>query len=42
MYPAASVIEVYIHPGVGHGLTLHKNATAGYKVMFDFFARNGL
>jgi hypothetical protein len=41
-FPKASAVDVYIQPGTGHGFTLHKNATAGYQVMFDFFGRNGL
>ncbi|RDW65108.1 hypothetical protein BP6252_10759 [Coleophoma cylindrospora] len=41
-FPKASALEVYIQPGAGHGLTLHKNATAGYQVMFDFLGSNGL
>jgi pimeloyl-ACP methyl ester carboxylesterase len=35
-------IEVAIQPNTGHALTLHNNATAGYQVMFNFFARHGL
>lgn len=42
IYPHAKAIEAYIQPGSGHGLTLHRNATAGYEVTFDFLARNGL
>jgi hypothetical protein len=33
---------VYVQPGSGHGLTLHKNATAGYGAMFDWLTLNGL
>ncbi|KAK5952983.1 hypothetical protein OHC33_006104 [Knufia fluminis] len=41
-FPKASAVEVYVQPGTGHGLALHKNATAGYQVMLDFLGRNGL
>jgi len=42
IYPHAKVIEAYIQPGSGHALTLHRNASAGYKASLDFLARNGL
>ncbi|KAJ9607901.1 hypothetical protein H2200_007980 [Cladophialophora chaetospira] len=42
LYPKASALEFHIQPETAHGTTLHKNATAGYQVMFDFLARNGL
>jgi hypothetical protein len=41
-FPNASAVDVYVQPKTGHGLALHKNATAGYKVMFDFLDTNGL
>ncbi|KAK5720526.1 hypothetical protein LTR17_014927 [Elasticomyces elasticus] len=41
-YPAVSDLDVYLQPGAGHGLTFHKNATAGYAVMMDFLAKNNL
>ncbi|KAL6851823.1 alpha/beta-hydrolase [Trichoderma novae-zelandiae] len=41
-YPHATDIEVAIQPNTGHALPLHNNATAGFKVMFDFFSRHGL
>lgn len=41
-YPNATAIEVAIQPNTGHAFPLHNNATAGYNVMFDFLARNGL
>lgn len=41
MYPAAKKVEAYLQPGTGHGLTLSKNATEGYKIMFDFLHRSG-
>lgn len=41
-YPQAKSPEVYIQPGAGHGLTLHKNAGAGYQATFDYLGRNGL
>ena len=42
LYPNATDIDVYIQPGAGHGLTLHRNASAGYTVMLDWLDRNGL
>ncbi|KAL1796917.1 hypothetical protein ACET3X_005457 [Alternaria dauci] len=41
-YPSASAFESYIQPNTGHGLTFHYNATAGYQVIQDFLANNGL
>ncbi|KAL6874333.1 alpha/beta-hydrolase [Trichoderma longibrachiatum] len=41
-YPHATAIEVALQPNTGHALPLHNNATAGFNVMFDFFARHGL
>ena len=41
-YPHATKIEVAIQPNTGHALPLHNNATAGFKLMFDFLSRNGL
>ncbi|KAK6405638.1 hypothetical protein LTR81_019663 [Elasticomyces elasticus] len=42
IYPNASSIDVHIQPGAGHALTFHRNATAGYKVSFDWLASHGL
>ncbi|KAK0625970.1 hypothetical protein B0T14DRAFT_471472 [Immersiella caudata] len=42
LYPASSALSVYLQPGTGHGLTLSTNATAGYKVSFDFLHASGL
>ncbi|KAH9868796.1 hypothetical protein J1614_007870 [Plenodomus biglobosus] len=41
-FPSASKFEAYIQPGTGHGLTLQINATAGYEVIQNFLASNGL
>ena len=41
-FPSASVFESYIQPNTGHGNNFHYNATAGYWVMQNFLARNGL
>ena len=41
-YPLATARDVYVQPGSGHGLTLHKNATAGYDAMLGWLASNGL
>ncbi|OQN96934.1 hypothetical protein B0A48_16908 [Cryoendolithus antarcticus] len=32
-------VETYLQPRTGHGLNLHFNATAGYKVVQDFLGR---
>ncbi|KAK5134240.1 hypothetical protein LTR08_006783 [Meristemomyces frigidus] len=40
-YPNASAIDVYLQPGAGHGLTFHKNATAGYAVMLTWLDSQG-
>jgi len=42
IHPKAKEVGVLVQPGTGHGLTLSKNATAGWKVSFDFLGRNGL
>jgi hypothetical protein len=42
IFPATSALDAYIQPKTGHGMTLHKNATAGYQVTFDWLAKNGL
>jgi len=36
LYPASTALQIHLQPGTGHGLTLSTNATAGYKVTFDF------
>ncbi|RAR15656.1 alpha beta-hydrolase [Stemphylium lycopersici] len=41
-FPSASAFESYIQPNTGHGLNFHYNATAGYQVIQDFLASNGL
>ena len=42
IFPVAAEIDVYVQPNTGHALPLHKNATAGFQVSFDFLKRNGL
>lgn len=42
LYPAAKDVSVHLQPGTGHGLTLATNATAGYKVTFDYLHSFGL
>ncbi|KAK4556212.1 hypothetical protein LTR86_006909 [Recurvomyces mirabilis] len=42
VYPHGEAVEVYLQPGAGHGLTLHRNATGGYGVMLDFLGKYGL
>jgi pimeloyl-ACP methyl ester carboxylesterase len=41
-FPSASAFTSYIQPNTGHGLNFHYNATAGYQVVQDFLASNGL
>ncbi|KAH8797936.1 hypothetical protein F5884DRAFT_687572, partial [Xylogone sp. PMI_703] len=41
-YPNATDIEVAIQPNTGHALPLHNNATAGFRLIFDFFNRHRL
>ncbi|KAF2832163.1 hypothetical protein CC86DRAFT_424516 [Ophiobolus disseminans] len=41
-YPNATALDVVIHPNTGHALPLHKNATAGFQLTYDFLAKNGL
>ena len=42
IYPNATAVEVFIQPNTGHGMTLHRNATAGYQGTFDFLNAHGL
>lgn len=46
LYPKAKPIDmpidVYIQPGTGHGLTMHRGATLGYKATLDWLDMNGL
>ncbi|KAK5653084.1 hypothetical protein OQA88_9371 [Cercophora sp. LCS_1] len=41
VYPGVKDLAVHLQPRTGHGLTLSTNATAGYKVSFDFLRRSG-
>ena len=41
-YPNAAEIDVVIQPNTGHALPLHKNATAGFQLTYDFFGRHDL
>ncbi|KAF2823196.1 alpha/beta-hydrolase [Ophiobolus disseminans] len=41
-FPSASTFDAYIQPGTGHGLNFQYNATAGYQVIQDWLASNGL
>ncbi|KAL9059468.1 MAG: hypothetical protein Q9162_001166 [Coniocarpon cinnabarinum] len=34
--------EIYLQPGTGHGLTMHRKANSGYKVMLDWLDSHGL
>ena len=42
LYSSASNIDLYLQPGTGHGLTLHKGARQGYQVTFDWLDGQGL
>ncbi len=42
LYPNAADFDVYLQPGTGHVVQLSLNATAGYQVIFNFLAKNGL
>ena len=35
-------IDVYVQPGTGHGITLHRGARVGYQATIDWLDRNGL
>ncbi|KAF2260400.1 alpha/beta-hydrolase [Lojkania enalia] len=41
-FPNASAFEAYIQPETAHGLNLHYNATAGYKVIQNWLGSHGL
>jgi pimeloyl-ACP methyl ester carboxylesterase len=41
-YPAASAFKSHVQPNTGHGLNFHYNATAGYQIIQDWLASNGL
>jgi hypothetical protein len=42
LYPNASSIDIHVQPGSGHGLVLHRNASAGYAVQLQLLDENGL
>ncbi len=42
LFPATKKFATYMQPNTGHGLNLHFNSTAAYKVIFGFLAKNGL
>ncbi|KAL6703715.1 hypothetical protein ACN47E_009409 [Coniothyrium glycines] len=41
-FPSATKFEAYIQPATAHGLNVHYNATAGYRVIQNFLTSNGL
>ena len=41
-FPAAKAFEAYIQPNTGHGINLHYNSTAAYKVVQEFLIAQGL
>ena len=42
LYPNAVAIDTYIQPGAGHGMPLHRNASAGFAVQLAFLDRYGV
>ena len=42
LFPAASNITPYLQPNTGHALALASNASAGYEVMLQYLASQGL
>ena len=42
IYGNATNIDVYLQPGTGHGMTMHRNANIGYKATLDWPDKNGL
>lgn len=41
LFPKVEMLETYLHPGVGHGVNLGRNATGFYDVIVDFLGRAG-
>ena len=41
-FPASRAFEAYIQPNTGHGINLHYNSTAAYKVTQEFLIAHGL
>ena len=41
-YPKVKDLDVYIQPGTGHGLILHRGAAKGYETLFAWLHSNGL
>lgn len=41
-FPSAKSFEAYIQPQTGHGLTMHYNATAGYRYINEWIDSQGL
>ena len=41
-FPRAKDVQLHIHPGAGHALPLHYNATAHFDVMFKYLRDHGL
>ncbi|KAF2813704.1 uncharacterized protein BDZ99DRAFT_506636 [Mytilinidion resinicola] len=42
LWPKASDISLQIHPNSGHGLTLHRNSTGHFQVVFSYLNEKGL
>ena len=41
-FPAASAFEAYVQPNTGHGINVHYNSTAAYRVIQEFLGTHGL
>ncbi|KAL8675624.1 MAG: hypothetical protein Q9224_007462 [Gallowayella concinna] len=41
IFLGTNTLKTYIHPGSGHALNFHKNATGLYSVITDFLTENG-
>lgn len=39
-FPASSRFETYLQPNAAHGLNLHRNTSAYYDVILDFFGKD--
>ncbi|XXH05293.1 hypothetical protein Hte_011718 [Hypoxylon texense] len=42
VFPGASEVKVYLQPNTGHALTVAKNASAGFEVMFSYLEAHDL
>jgi hypothetical protein len=42
VFPNTSPLVTYVHPDAAHGINLHHNASAAYKVVHTFLRENGM